>query len=157
MRLPTGARATPLRPSAEGSAAVYLFDTNIVSELTKPRANVPVVRRLLACDKRHRNLSEVTRYELRYGTALRQNDPLWTHIETQVVPRFNWLVIDAAVCMRTADIAAGLERSGQRVDWPDLMIAATALVHGLVVVTRNVRHFDRVPGLMVENWFPDER
>ena len=42
------------------------------------------------------------------------------------------------------------------VEATDLFIAATALVHGLIVSTRNVRHFERVPGLVVENWFPAE-
>jgi tRNA(fMet)-specific endonuclease VapC len=42
------------------------------------------------------------------------------------------------------------------VEWTDLMLAATASAHGLVVVTRNVRHFDRIPDSNVENWFPPE-
>ena len=40
------------------------------------------------------------------------------------------------------------------IDWADLFIAATALAHDLIVVTRNVRHFDRIDGLLTENWFP---
>jgi predicted nucleic acid-binding protein len=36
------------------------------------------------------------------------------------------------------------------------MLAVTAKVHGLTVVTRNQRHFERVPGLQVENWFPTD-
>jgi tRNA(fMet)-specific endonuclease VapC len=41
---------------------------------------------------------------------------------------------------------------GKRLDEPDLRIASIALAHGLILVTGNVRHFDRVPGLTVEDW-----
>ena len=60
--------------------------------------------------------------------------------------------MDEEVSMVAADLTAQLRRSGRSLDWADLFIAATALVHGLIVVTRNVRHFDRVDGLLVENW-----
>ena len=56
--------------------------------------------------------------------------------------------------MVTADLTAQLRRNGRSLDWADLFIAATARVHGLIVVTRNVRHFDRIDSLSIENWFP---
>jgi tRNA(fMet)-specific endonuclease VapC len=43
-------------------------------------------------------------------------------------------------------------RRGQRLDGPDLRIAAIALSRDLTLVTGNVRHFERVPGLRIENW-----
>jgi tRNA(fMet)-specific endonuclease VapC len=45
-----------------------------------------------------------------------------------------------------------LERDGRRLPDPDLRIAATALVHGAVLITGNTRHFERVPGLRCEDW-----
>ncbi len=51
-----------------------------------------------------------------------------------------------------AEIRVALEASGQRLDDPDLRIAAICLAHDLTLVTGNVRHFERVPGLRVENW-----
>ena len=45
-----------------------------------------------------------------------------------------------------------LEREGQRLDDFDILIAATALNLGYTLVTDNVRHFERIPGLRVENW-----
>ena len=133
---------------------MYLFDTNVLSELTKPRTNVNVVRKLLACDRALRFASEMSRYELRYGAALRPRDTvLWPHIEREVLPRFTWLPIGAEESVLTADLCARLRTQGQSVEWADLTIAATALANDLVVVTRNVRHFERVPDLQVENWF----
>lgn len=50
-----------------------------------------------------------------------------------------------------------LEDAGERLADADLQIAATAIVHGLAVVTGNVRHFERVPGLVVERVLADAR
>ncbi len=136
---------------------MYLFDTNVLSELTSGRPNGAVVRKLMACDPALRFASEMSRYELRYGAALLPPDnPMWQRILDEIVPRCTWLPLDAAVCVCTADLTAGLRRNGRILDWADLFIAATALVHGKIVVTRNVRHFDRIEGLLVENWFPAE-
>ncbi|MEO8197501.1 MAG: type II toxin-antitoxin system VapC family toxin, partial [Thermoanaerobaculia bacterium] len=57
--------------------------------------------------------------------------------------------------LAAGELDARLTRAGRRIDKPDLFIAATALVFDLVLVTRNVRHFANVPGLAVENWFPE--
>jgi tRNA(fMet)-specific endonuclease VapC len=46
-----------------------------------------------------------------------------------------------------------LEKSGERIGNEDCWIAATAMEHGFVLVTRNESHFNRIPGLRVENWF----
>lgn len=136
---------------------MYLFDTNVLSEITSRRPNAAVVQKLMACEPALRFASEMTRYELRYGAALLPpGNPMWQRILDEIVPRCTWLPIDAAVCVCTADLTAGLRRSGRILDWADLFIAATALVHGKIVVTRNVRHFDRIEGLLVENWFPTE-
>lgn len=134
---------------------MFLFDTNVLSELTRPKPNVALVRKLLTCDPSLRFASEITRYELRFGAALHsRGDALWARIEAEVLPRCAWLPIDADISMRTADMSARLRLSGQTIEWADLVIAATASVHDFIVVTRNVRHFERIPGLPVENWFP---
>ena len=134
---------------------MYLFDTNVLSEITNRSPNGAVVQKLMACDPALRFASEITRYELRYGAALApRGGPLWQRITNEILPRCTWLPVDAEACMCAADLTALLRRSGRTLDWADVFIAATALVHGLIVVTRNVRHFDRIDGLLVENWFP---
>jgi predicted nucleic acid-binding protein len=133
---------------------VYLFDTNVLSEITHRRPHAAVVQKLMACDPALRFASEITRYELRYGAALLPpRSPMWQRILEEILPRCTWLPIDAAVSVCAAELMAGLRRSGRMLDGVDLFIAATALVHGKIVVTRNVRHFDRIDGLLVEDWF----
>jgi predicted nucleic acid-binding protein len=133
---------------------MYLFDTNVLSELVRKAPDRRISHRLLAVDRAQRFASEISRFELR-GGALRCDDEgaLWKRIEALILPDMLWLPIDAAVANRAADISDRLRRSGRPIDLPDLLLAATALAHDLTMVTRNVRHFERVPGLMVENWF----
>ena len=136
---------------------MYLIDTNVLSEVIRPRPNLAVVRTLLTTDPALRFASEITRYELRFGAMLRDDGAaLWARIEQRILPLARWLPVDAAVVLAAADLGARLRRAGQPIEWSDLMLAATATAHGLTVVTRNVRHFERVPNSQVENWFPPE-
>lgn len=59
---------------------------------------------------------------------------------------------DEAAASRYGSLRADLETRGQRLADPDLRIAAIAVARGLKLVTGNVRHFARVPGLAVEDW-----
>ena len=136
---------------------MFLFDTNVLSEITHRRPNGPVLQKLMACAPSLRFASEITRYELRYGCALLPpGNPMWQRVQADVLPRCTWLAVDAEVCMQAADLGAQLRLAGKTIDLADLFIAATALVHNLIVVTRNVRHFERIEGLQHENWFPAE-
>lgn len=48
-----------------------------------------------------------------------------------------------------------MEKSGKKIGDMDMFIAATALEEDLIVVTGNVEHFNRIPGLKIENWMDD--
>ena len=136
---------------------MYLIDTNVLNEVLRAGPNVAVVRTLLNTVPALRFASEITRYELRFGAMLRDGGgALWARIEQRILPLVRWLPVDAAVVLAAADLAAMLRRAGQPIEWADGMLAAMASVHGLTVVTRNVRHFERVPDSRVENWFPPE-
>jgi tRNA(fMet)-specific endonuclease VapC len=66
------------------------------------------------------------------------------------------LPFDESAARRYGVIRAGLEAAGAPIGDADLRIAAIALAHGKTVVTGNVRHFRRVPGLKVEDWLTPE-
>ena len=133
---------------------MYLFDTNVLSEIVRKAPNLRVTHRVLAVESAQRFASEITRLELR-GGALRVADggALWQRIEASMLPEMHWLGVDQAVATAAADVSHALRLQGRPIDMPDLLLAATALAHDLTMVTRNVRHFDRIPGLQVENWF----
>jgi len=62
------------------------------------------------------------------------------------------LLFDEPAARSYAEIRVELEAAGRRLEDPDIRIAAICLAHDLTLVTGNVRHFERVPGLRVENW-----
>jgi toxin FitB len=122
---------------------VYLIDTNVVSELRKPRPHPLVVAWLRGVSDRDLYLSAVTVGELQAGVEItrRQDKAKAAEIEAwidQVAGAWNVLPMDAKIFRYWAKLMHG--RSDKLIE--DAMIAATAQVHGLVVVTRNVRDFD---------------
>jgi predicted nucleic acid-binding protein len=121
---------------------LYLLDTNVVSELCRPRPHPAVADWLRQVPDTALHLSAVTLGELQAGVEItrEQDRAKAAEIEAwvdRVAATHNVLPMDARVCRRWAQLMH--RRSDQRLE--DAMIAATAELHGLVVVTRNLRDF----------------
>ena len=121
---------------------MYLLDTNVVSELRKPRPHGAVLTWLQARDDAELHLSAVTIGEIQAGMELTrlQDAPKAQAIEAwleQVATTWNVLPMDAPAFRAWARL---MHRRSDTVT-EDAMIAATAQVHGLTVVTRNVADF----------------
>jgi len=121
---------------------MYLLDTNVVSELRKPRPHGGVLAWLRSVDDKDLFLSAVTVGEIQAGIELtrEQDAAKATEIEAwleQVATSYNLLAMDAATFRVWARLMH--RRSDTLIE--DAMIAATASVHGLSVVTRNVVDF----------------
>ncbi|WP_293372718.1 type II toxin-antitoxin system VapC family toxin [Nevskia sp.] len=122
---------------------MYLLDTNVVSELRKPKPHGAVLAWLQAAEDAHLHLSAVTIGEIQAGIELtrEQNPAKAQEIEAwleQVAGTYNVLPMDATVFRTWARL---MHRRSNTVH-EDAMIAATAKVHGLTVVTRNVSDFE---------------
>lgn len=131
-----------------------LLDTNVLSQLTRPLPDPGVIEGLRGGHSDTVFASAVTRYELRYGAALRDDAArFWIRIETEILPLVTWLPVSQPIAERGAVIAADLRRKGRPCGDFDPLLAATALENGLTLVTRNTRHFEAVPGIELENWF----
>jgi predicted nucleic acid-binding protein len=128
----------------------FLFDTDAVSELLKPKPAPTSVRWLRTIPREDQFVSAVTVGEL-YQGAFRSHhcDRHLERTEGSVLPAVTVLPFDAAVARTYGQIRAELESMGKPLADADLQIAATALYHGLELVTGNLRHFRRVPGLLV--------
>ena len=121
---------------------MYLLDTNVVSELRKPRPHGAVLAWIAAVDDVHLHLSAVTIAEIQAGIELtrEQDAAKAAEIESwldQVAASYNVLPMDAA----TFRVWARLMHRRSDTVYEDAMIAATARVHGLTVATRNVADF----------------
>lgn len=131
----------------------YLLDTNVVSELRKPRPHGGVVAWLESMDDAQLYLSAVTLGEIQAGIELtREQDPgraeeieAWLEL---VAGAYNVLPMDAATFRTWARL---MHRKSNTL-YEDAMIAATAKVHGLTVATRNVSDFNAL-GMEVFNPF----
>jgi predicted nucleic acid-binding protein len=71
-------------------------------------------------------------------------------IESRVLPVVTILPFDLEVARVYGRVAAELEAAGRKLHEADLQIGATALYHGLALVTGNIRHFSRIVGLQIE-------
>ena len=130
-----------------------VLDTNVLSELVKPRPNASVAQMILDAPMGSLFASAITRYELRYG-ALRHPKPehIWARIQALILPMPTWLPVTAEISERTAAVAATLAHLGRPIGAFDPFIAASALILGCPVVTHNTRHFGAVEGLQVIDW-----
>ncbi len=122
---------------------MYLLDTNVVSELRRPRPHGAVVAWLRDALDSNLHLSAVTIGELQVGVELtRERDPeKAAEIERwleQVAQTYNVLPMDGPAFRRWAQLMH--RRSDTLIE--DAMIAATARLHDLTIVTRNIRDFE---------------
>ena len=140
---------------------MYLLDTNVISELRKARKTHQNVRK---CAERLPSaslyISVISVLELEIGILLigrrdkerrdkEQGAILRTWMDRHVLPTFSdrILAIDTAVAQRCATLHVPNPRSDR-----DALIAATALVHGLTVATRNVADFERTGVGVLNPW-----
>jgi predicted nucleic acid-binding protein len=137
-----------------------LLDTNVPSELTRPIPDVFVVRGLDDADEREMFISAISLGEIRKGTselplgAKRRDLEQW--IETTLRPWFadRILPVNDIVAERWGTLSAELRSQGRPIGMADGLIAATALVHKLTVVTRNVKHFFGLSLDVINPWEP---
>lgn len=132
---------------------MYLLDTNVISELRKPRPHGAVVAWLQSIDDADLHVSAVTLGEIQAGVELtrEQDAPKAKEIEdwlTLVADTYNVLPMDAATFRCWARL---MHRKSDTL-YEDAMIAATAMLNGLTVATRNVADFEAL-GIEVFNPF----
>ncbi len=127
----------------------FMFDTNTVSSLLKGQPYV--VGRLKTADPGRVCLSVVTEAELLYGVARRTDATRLRAAVDEFLAAIDVLPWTDATAQRYATLRAELERRGRPLGALDMMIAAHAAEHDMMLVT-NDRAFGAVPGLRVEDW-----
>ncbi len=140
----------------------WLLDTNVISELRRPRPNARV-REFIARQKlEDLFVSSVTLAEIRFGiesvSDLGRRAELSDWLEHRVRPMFGQRVLEVSedVMFRWRLLVEEGRKAGHTFSQPDLIIAATALQHGLAVVTRDVADYQRARVTILNPWLAQE-
>ena len=136
----------------------FLFDTDAISELLRPRPARAYVKWIMKVAREEQFTSAVVIGEL-YKGAYRSQD--WerhlTNIEQRVLPAVTVLPYDISIAKVFGKIRAHLEEIGTILPDADIQIAATAIGHNLELITGNLRHFSRIPDLKLNNILANSR
>ncbi len=128
----------------------YLLDTNIVIYTMKNRPQR--VKRRFQQHHGQMGISTVTIGELVFGAEHSQQTERNLADLEALAARLEVLPFDNHAAYHFGQIRAALYRTGQPIGPYDMMIAGQARAAGLKLVTNNVKEFERVPGLLLENW-----
>ncbi|MDO5290543.1 MAG: type II toxin-antitoxin system VapC family toxin [Pseudomonadota bacterium] len=128
----------------------YLPDSNIL--IYAYRGNTACRQQLARTDRGQLYLSAVVLFELEVGIRKSSNPAALRSFVQGVLARSTFLPLDAESASQAAQVRAQLESTGRPIGPYDLLIAGTALAHGLTLVTHNQREFARVPGLRLADW-----
>ena len=136
----------------------YLFDTDAISELLRPRPLSIYVDWLGTVPREEQFTSAVVIGELYKGAYRSQaQQHHLTNIERRILPAVTALPYDVATAKKFGQIRARLEEAGTILPDADLQIAATAIYHDLELVSGNLRHFSRITELKINPILADVR
>ena len=126
----------------------YLLDTNICIFFLQGKYGIK--EKIQQVGRKNCCISEITIAELLYGAAYSQSEKHKHDVEIilenlTLVPLYDTLPT-------YAEVKAQLRRAGLQIEEFDMLIGSSAVHHGYVMVTENVNHFERIPGIEIENW-----
>ena len=136
----------------------WLLDTNVLSEWRRPQRDAKVVRFLVAQPIDLLYVSVLTFAEIRFGIELLKDATrriaLTDWLDHKLCPMFEGRVLELTeeIMLKWRLLLEQARKRGHTSSEPDLIIAATALHHGLTVVTRNTREYERVNVPVMNPW-----
>ncbi len=129
--------------------AQYLLDTCVCISMFRNEGRVRETLKKIGTQNCF--ISEITIAELYFGLAKATDKKRKLEDIREVQKLFRVIPVYSSF-KEYGEIRHSLEHTGQRVDQFDLLIGATALHHKMTLVTSNLKHFERMEGLTIENW-----
>ena len=130
---------------------VYLLDICVISDFVKGEPNT--LERLKSIPPSDVAISTITHMEIQYGLA---NIPTRATkirpILDGICQSVQLLTFGEPEAIAAAQIRHHLKTTGQPIGAYDVLIAATAIANDLITVTSNIKEFERIPGIKIENW-----
>lgn len=132
---------------------MYLFDTDAITNILKKKPSKKLLRNIGSVSKKEGNISTITLGEIIDG-AYRSPDPGFhlNNLKTVLLLKVNILTFDSRAAYFYGKIRAALEVSGKTIPHADIQIASIASANDLILITGNIRHFNRISGLIVKDW-----
>ena len=128
---------------------MYILDTSVIIDLIKGDPNT--IRHFKSHKPSEINISVITEFELRYGIEQATKNKS-KRIVQSLLSEVCIIPVTAVEALKAATIRNELRVNGTPIGAYDLLIAATALANDLITVTANVKEFERVSALNLENW-----
>lgn len=132
----------------------YMLDTNICSFIMREQPEAVIRRLEQAVLRNHRIVvSAITYAEMRFGAIGKKSSPRHGQLVDAFCARLDAILSwDRAAVDATAEVKAALTAAGTPIGPNDTAIAGHAIAAGAILVTNNVREFERVPNLVLEDW-----
>lgn len=133
-------------------ALSHLLDTSVYCQPIKPKPVATARERWVALGDDALAISAICEAELLYGVYLKKSSVLESLYNGLLRERLRVLPVDSGVAKHFAFLKTWAKENGRSPSDCDLLIAATARGHGLTLATLNIRHFQGLPQLIVEDW-----
>lgn len=130
---------------------IYLLDTNACIQFLNRRSS-PVVAKLKSTPRDEIRLCDIVKAELYYGAYRSRRREQNLALYQRFFGEFVSFPFDGEAAAIYGSVRAELEAAGTPIGAYDLQIAVIALAHHLTLVTHNVREFERVKSLQIEDW-----
>ena len=137
---------------------MIILDTNVLSALMRTEPDAAVIRWLDDQPAESIWITSITLFEARFGLAIlpegAHRRQLTAHFEDLLAGDLEnrVLLFDQPAAREAADLAARRRSAGRSVDVRDTFIAGIALARKARIATRNSRHFDDLPGVVIDPW-----
>lgn len=122
----------------------YLIDSDILIDFLNNRTEA--IKLLIRLEESEMAISAITFAEILEGLV---GDRKKYPSVKKGLGKLSVLVVDTDIAEKFASVRARLRKAGQLIDNMDIFIAATAMFHNLVLVTNNMKHFERIKGLKI--------
>ena len=130
---------------------MYMLDTNICIFLINNK-HPEIARKITDIPSEKICVSTITQAELEFGVAKSRKPAKNAQALAKFLSVIRVLDFDTRAAEVYGEIRVDLERRGETIGYMDMLIAAHAKSSGYTIVTNNIREFDRIDGLQVENW-----
>jgi predicted nucleic acid-binding protein len=132
---------------------VYIFDTDIYTNVMRKIPSEKLLNRLKSVPRRDQFTTTITISEVYYGLMKTSNRKrLLKLFESVLLPRATILPFAFSAAKKYGEIRSFLAKQGTPLAHADLQIASIALSTDMTLITGNLKHYQRVPQLTVENW-----